>query len=72
MVKNCLNCKYEPDWSDWGKWKELEYGRQIGKCKFRLVLPVLPAVFHLVKTPIIRYHDNTGIENCCRAWEAKK
>ena len=70
-MKNCLDCKYEPEW---GETKALSsnYPRRYGRCKWAGEIPVLPAVYSLAPArKVIRYSDDSGIETHCKAWEAK-
>lgn len=69
MKKNCLTCKYEPDW---GRPVGREFPRQSGKCKKQVELPVLPAVHEVHVKHIIRYSDNSGLPAKCPAWEPKE
>ena len=66
--QNCLNCKYEPDWS---KWTMGEYPRCSGKCKYPVELPVLPKVYVIIIHDVLRYKDNSGMPQYCETWKAK-
>ena len=69
MDKNCLNCKYEPSWSDWSGG---EYSKCSGACKWDDdAIPALPAVIHITIKPVFRYSDDSGIERNCRTWASK-
>ena len=68
-MKTCLNCLHEPDW---GEWRGEEYRRQVGQCKFKLVLSGLPAVYRITKETIIRHSDDSGIKTNCKAWKPKQ
>jgi len=63
--KNCLNCFHEPKW---GEWRGTEYRRQVGKCRFKVKLPVLPAVYSIFAKPIIKYSDDSGTITQCKVW----
>jgi len=68
MMNNCLNCKYEPDWSEQtGR----EYPRRHGKCKWNKDIPALPAVYRISIESIERYSDDSGIPRWCKTWEPK-
>lgn len=71
MDKNCLNCKYEPDWS---KIIGKEYPRRTGRCKWPLEneLPVFPHTCQISFSLVERYKDDSGICVTCKAWEPKK
>ncbi len=68
MSKNCLDCKYEPEW---GKWTSGEYKRQHGRCKWNKPIPKLPAVVSVQISGITRYEDNSGVMLNCKTWEQK-
>ena len=69
MEKNCLNCKYEPDWNKWvGAGDAL---RCSGMCKFKSVFPKLPPTTTINIKPIIRYVGDYGIYGRCPVWETK-
>ena len=68
IMKNCLTCKYEPDWSDW---IGVDYKRRIGACKYPILIPKLPSVYVITRRKVIRYSDNSGIETMCKVWEPK-
>jgi len=68
--KNCLNCFYEPHW---GKLLGVfENKRQIGKCKFKAELPILPSIYIIVIKPITKYSDDSGVITQCKAWKSKR
>ncbi len=69
--RNCLNCKYEPEWSEWKNFPD--HSRCIGSCKFvnKLDEIVLPACSYIHTDVITRYHDDSGIKYNCPAWEPK-
>ena len=70
MEKTCLNCKYEPDWSEFG---DGEYGTSKGDCKYPFnaqeIMDKIPACVldtaKLNKFRIVRYKDNSGIHYNC-------
>lgn len=66
--RTCLNCKFEPDWS---KPSGLEYPVRVGKCKWSGDIPVLPAVYSLIKKSVLRYSDDSGVMERCAAWTKK-
>lgn len=67
-MKNCLNCKYEPDWRPWTSG---EYSWTSGKCKWDKPIPTLPAISIIATRPIIIYRDDSGMPRNCKTWEAK-
>lgn len=68
MEKNCLTCKYEPDWGDWTAG---EYSRCFGACKWDEGMPKLPAVMTVQMSHVIRYSDDSGVHRRCDTWEKK-
>lgn len=68
-MKNCLNCKYEPDW---GEWTGREYKRTFGECRYEVELPDLPSVYTLTFRKVERYRDDSGIPKGCKTFEAKE
>lgn len=69
MAKNCLNCKFEPDW---GEKQGREYAQEYGSCKFEPNIPPLPPTIIVSKAQnIVRYSDDSGIFSNCRVWEPK-
>lgn len=68
-MKNCLNCKFEPEWSEPTK---TEYPRRHGRCQWDGAIPVLPRTHQIVKQPIVVYGDNSGVVTHCKTWEAKR
>ena len=70
--RNCLNCKYEPEWSEWKKIEGF-FSRCTGFCKFanKLSEIILPACSHIHTDMIVRYDDDSGIKYNCPAWEPK-
>ena len=72
MKKNCLSCKYEPDWSEWTTG---EYSRQSGACKktewANDLIKRLPATYQVTVKHVTRYSDDSGVMNRCPAWEPK-
>ena len=70
MKNTCLNCKWEPEWSDFKTW-----GGRVGKCKHPLVQPGMkypacvvagcPKFFNITTEP------GGGIYYNCRTWEPK-
>lgn len=68
MKRNCLSCKYEPEWGDMvGR----EYPRRTGTCMFEVVIQTLPSCYSLTSRSITRHEDDSGIETNCRAWKEK-
>ena len=67
-MKDCLDCKYEPDWSEWSGG---EYSICYGRCKWDKEIPVLPKIYSLTKKSIIRYSDDSGVVTRCKAWKPK-
>lgn len=65
--RNCLNCKYEPDWSEGG----LLSDRKLGACKWDKELPNLPSIMGLLVNRVVRFRDGTGMPEKCKAWEPK-
>ena len=72
MRKNCLTCKYEPDWSEWSQG---EYPRQSGACKrdkwAKELIAKLPETYQVTVKHITRFSDDSGVMNRCPAWESK-
>ena len=68
-MKNCLNCRWEPEWS---KWTGGEYSRCGGRCQIKIDIPALPRTWHIQKDYIERYEDNSGIPSGCKTWEPKE
>ena len=70
MKKNCLNCKFEPDW---GNWVTAGYKRCYGKCKWNNgIIPTLPQVYNITEKFITRYGDDSGTCQYCKTWQPKK
>ena len=68
MEKSCLTCKWEPDWSEpYGG----EFSRRHGACRYPMVFPKMPYVYHVAKSPLIRYSDDSGLPDECETWEPK-
>jgi len=73
MERNCLTCKWEPDWPEY----KSRYGYEVtnGECKFELPDLLLPACVtsHCVikKRHVERYSDDSGIHHNCRVWSPK-
>ena len=70
-MKNCLNCKHQPEWGEWVKHMLSSQWRR-GDCKYKFSLPDLPECV-VVKTEMI-YHYNKGIKDWgikekCPTWE---
>lgn len=67
-MKTCLNCRYEPDWSEpQGR----EYSRRMGDCKLTIEV-TLPACYRApMKQRIERYSDDSGVHHRCKYWEPK-
>lgn len=67
----CLNCLYEPEWSDWIGVGDSK--RKTGKCKFRLVsiADKIPACVDLTKNYITLHTDGSGIFIRCNTWRQK-
>jgi hypothetical protein len=68
MKKNCLTCKYEPDWS---APIGIDYPRQTGFCKWDGVIPLIPAVYVMHREGISKYSDGSGVKTRCDTWEPK-
>lgn len=73
-MKNCLNCRHEPDWSEFSQGK---YGTSSGDCKYpmpdKILLPECSiGRYDIRKLTIIRYKDDSGICNNCNVWETNK
>lgn len=68
---NCLNCFYEPHWSD-VTGIDSKFPRRTGQCKWEFD-PFLriPEAINYKKTVIIRYSDDSGICTRCPAWKRK-
>lgn len=71
MKKNCLTCKFEPEWKEWYGDGADRYPRQVGRCRYVVVLPKLPSVFQHSTLNIERYSDNSGIVTGCPTWSRK-
>ena len=69
MIKNCLTCKYEPEWGEPVS-AGCRFERRFGKCKWD-GLPKMPVTHVLTKKGITRYSDDSGIPGACKVWEAK-
>ena len=69
MKKTCLNCKWEPKWSE--LLDRAYFKRRYGNCRFPLEEIILPKVYTLTKQNIVRYDDDSGVMENCRTWEAK-
>ena len=73
MEHNCLDCKFEPDWSEFGSG---EYGTSHGECKYVIGEVKLPACVtnyaSIKKRSVRRYKDNSGVHSCCKVWEPKE
>ena len=70
MKRNCLNCKWEPEWRSCGAGK---YQRRVGFCKFPFERPHnLPQYIFIKRYPIEVYEDGSGMRNDCVGWEAKE
>lgn len=67
-MKDCLNCKYEPEWSEWSSG---EYSRCSGACKWDGDIPDLPEVYQVTVKHVIRYSDDSGIMRHCKTFEPK-
>lgn len=70
MNKNtCLNCKYEPEWSNWAGG---EYMRCVGNCQCPVGIPkILPKTYRIHNDTITRYIDDSGVIENCPAWQGK-
>ena len=72
-MKDCLTCKYEPDWSQWKEYFGITCCE--GYCGFestRLAKSKIPACYQLPRAIIItRFDDDSGIYLNCPAWEPK-
>ena len=69
MKKNCLNCKYEPNWPDpIGR----DYPRRIAPCLWDKPIPVMPRTMRVVCEPVSRYSDDSGVIDNCKTWEPKE
>lgn len=71
MIKNCLNCKYEPIW---GKIVGGgEYKRKCGECRFPFSKMKLPGCASRVyKEPVSWFIENDSCSVCwCDVWETK-
>ena len=73
MKKNCLTCKYEPDW---GEWTKGYHPRQSGLCKRKEfadeLISKLPRSYQVTINGITRYSDDSGVMTRCPAWEGKE
>ena len=71
MSKTCLNCKYEPQWSEP---KGGEYPRSSGKCRWFEAhgRPKLPGCVQVIENGILRYADDSGVMTNCKTWEPKQ
>lgn len=68
MNKNCLTCKWEPEWSEWiGK----EIRRCFGKCRYPLKSQLYPQSYTVVNRVIERCSDDSGVCGACITWDAK-
>lgn len=68
MVKNCLNCKHEPEWSEFSGG---EYRRCYGICRFPFKEPALPPTYRIENKSITRFSDDSGVFNQCKVWKQK-
>lgn len=73
MEHSCLDCKFEPDWSEFGSG---DYGTSHGECKYVIGEVKLPACVtnyaSFKKRSVRRYKDNSGVHSCCKVWESKE
>lgn len=67
----CLNCKYEPTWSEPSK--HPKYPSRAGYCKFPMPTQILPACCTASRMSIImRYSDDSGVLTYCPCWGPKE
>lgn len=64
MNKTCLNCKYEPSWSNLTKG---EFSYRHGSCNWDKKIPPLPGVYLLSRKSVMRFKDDSGVEHNCKA-----
>jgi hypothetical protein len=70
-MKNCLNCRYEPEW---GAWVGGEFKRRVGDCKYDVagkVQYLIPGCHHLQMYPVTMHVDKSGLPIGCPTWEGK-
>jgi hypothetical protein len=70
-MESCLNCRYQPEW---GEPQQREgYTLRTGDCKYDVPKIKLPACvdsyISLIKRPITRYSDDSGVHYNCKTWE---
>jgi len=70
MVKNCLTCKFEPDWSE--PRGSISYPLRSGDCKYEFEWPPIPWIYLIQKRPLIRYEDDSGLPTSCNTWCKKE
>ena len=69
MKKNCLNCKWEPEWISCGAGS---YKRRVGFCRFPFERPRnLPQCFVMTRPCVEVYEGGSGMIDDCVGWEAK-
>ena len=66
----CLECKYEPDWSEPSGHRD--YSCRTGKCKFKMEWPPYPWVYLIQTRPLIRYSDDSGLPTSCKTFEKRE
>lgn len=67
MEKTCLNCKYEPDWSEWS-W-DAKAAHRYGRCKWS-GNHMLPKAFAIKEYNILHYKNkDIGVWEDCPAYE---
>ena len=67
--RNCLTCKWEPEWNDW---VGVEFRRCYGKCRCPVNAQTLPATYSLVIKSVERFSDDSGLPSRCYTWEEKE
>jgi hypothetical protein len=70
-MKNCLTCKYQPDWS---AWIGCEFRRCVGECKYDVIGKtqfLIPECHHLQLYSITMYDDQSGLPSNCPTWESE-
>lgn len=66
MEKNCLTCKYEPDWGDW---ISSSFSFRSGLCKWKSNGP-WPMSYSVRERRVIQ-HKGTSEFKKCDAWKSK-
>ena len=68
-MKPCLDCKYEPNWSEPSGTGE--GARRGGECRYKVEMPKLPSVCRVTTSTLTRYSDDSGLPTSCPTWEGR-